>query len=175
MDKADIGKVPEAMKLYRDPALPYNADYNKDMKMEFNDKFTFSFEREIGWNMAFETTFVYRSIHMSNMEDVNEVFENGQFVDRVFPDEDTIMMRTWYDTPPLEIFLQRIDVQPEEKLHRPLWIPDQLLLDVAHLQESGMGSGRPGPVRLPQPELTGYGKLRPALVVPFFGLLPSSL
>jgi len=41
---------------------------------------------------------------MSNMEDVNAVFENGQFVDRVFPDEDTIMMRTWYDTPRWKFF-----------------------------------------------------------------------
>jgi len=104
MDSADIGKGPEAMKQYTDPSLPYNADYNQDMQMEFNDEFTFSFEREIGWNMAFETTFIYRAIHMSNMEDVNAVFENGQFVDRVFPDEDTIWMRTWYDTPRWKFF-----------------------------------------------------------------------
>lgn len=99
MAEEDIGEGPEAMYLRTDPSAPYNANYNKDMQMEFNDEFTFSFEREIGWNMAFETTFVYRSIHMSNMEDVNAVFENGQFVDRIFPDEDTIWMRTWYDNP----------------------------------------------------------------------------
>lgn len=99
MDAADIGKGPEAMKLYVDPPLSYNPDYNKDMKMEYNDEFVVSFERVIGWDLAFETTFVYRNIHMSNMEDVNAVFQNGQFVDRVFPEFNTIWMRTWYKDP----------------------------------------------------------------------------
>ncbi len=104
MAAADIGKGAEALKLYTDPPLSYPADYNKDMKMEFNDEFVASFERELFWNFAFETTYVYRNIHMSNMEDVNAVFEDGQFVDRRFPDYDTIWMRTWYDEPRWKFF-----------------------------------------------------------------------
>jgi len=99
MDKEDIGKGPEALKIYRDPPLSYNPDFNKDMKMEYNDEYLISFERELWWNLAFEVSFVYRDIHMSNTEDVNAIFENGEFVDRKFPDFNTIWMRTWYDPP----------------------------------------------------------------------------
>jgi hypothetical protein len=104
MATADIGKGPEALKPYTDPELSYPADYNKDMKMEFNDEFVVSFEREIGWNLAFDTTFVYRNIHMSNMEDVNAIFQDGKFVDRKFPAYNTIWMRTWYDPPRWKFF-----------------------------------------------------------------------
>jgi hypothetical protein len=104
MAAADIGKGPEALKLYTDPELSYAADFNKDMKMEYNDEFVVSFEREIGWNLAFDTTFVYRNIHMSNMEDINAVFQDGKFVDRKFSDYNTIWMRTWYDDPRWKFF-----------------------------------------------------------------------
>ncbi len=104
MSSANIGQGPEALAPYTDPELSYPADYNKDMKMEFNDEFVASFEREIGWNLAFETTFVYRNIHMSNMEDVNAVFQDGKFVDRKFPGYNTIWMRTWYDPPRWKFF-----------------------------------------------------------------------
>ena len=96
MSTANIGKGPEAMTVYNDPPLAYAPDYNKDMKAEYNDEFTFSFEREILKNVAFDTTFIYRSINTSYMEDVNAVFTNGAFTGRVFPDFDTIWMRTWY-------------------------------------------------------------------------------
>ncbi len=93
------GTNPAAMTLYSAGTLGYNPDYNRDMKMEYNDEFLVSFEKEIFANLAFETTFIYRSIHMSNMEDVNAVFSNGAFVDRRFPGYDTIWERTWYDEP----------------------------------------------------------------------------
>ncbi len=96
MAKADIGKGPEAMTLYKTGTLGYNADYNVDMKMEYNDEFVVSFEREIFWNFAFETTFIYRNINTSYQEDVNAMFQNGAFVDRRFPDYDTIWQRTFY-------------------------------------------------------------------------------
>ena len=66
------------------------------MQAEYNDEFTISFEREILKNLAFDTTFIYRIINTSYMEDVNAVFTNGAFTGRVFPDFDTIWMRTWY-------------------------------------------------------------------------------
>jgi len=97
MSTANIGKGPESMTVYSDPPLAYAADYNKDMKMEFNDEFTVSFEREILKNIAFDTTFIYRIINTSYMEDVNAVFKDGAFVGRIFPDFNTIWMRTWYD------------------------------------------------------------------------------
>lgn len=96
MDKADIGKGPEALKLYTEGTLGHNPDYNKDMEMEYNDEFLFSFERELFANLAFETTFVYRNIATSYMEDINAIFENGQFVGRKFPTFDTIWQRTFY-------------------------------------------------------------------------------
>jgi hypothetical protein len=96
MSAANIGKGPEAMTVYSDPPLAYAPDYNKDMKAEYNDEFAISFEREILKNLAFDTTFIYRIINTSYMEDVNAVFTNGAFTGRVFPDFDTIWMRTWY-------------------------------------------------------------------------------
>ncbi|MBM3294254.1 MAG: TonB-dependent receptor [Candidatus Aminicenantes bacterium] len=96
MSAANIGKGPEFMTVYSDPPLAFAPDYNKDMKMEYNDEFTVSFEREILKNVAFDTTFIYRIINTSYMEDVNAVFQNGEFVGRRFPEFDTIWMRTWY-------------------------------------------------------------------------------
>jgi len=96
MSTANIGKGKEFMTVYNDPPLAYAPDYNKNMKAEYNDEFSFSFEREILKNLAFDTTFIYRNINTSYMEDVNAQFQNGAFVGRVFPDFDTIWMRTWY-------------------------------------------------------------------------------
>jgi hypothetical protein len=96
MSTANIGKGPEFMTVYNDPPLAYAPDYNKDVKMEYNDEFTASFEREIIKNVAFDMTYIYRIINTSYMEDVNAVFTNGAFTGRVFPDFDTIWMRTWY-------------------------------------------------------------------------------
>lgn len=96
MRPEDIGKGPEALKIYSDPPLAYPPDYNKDMQMEYNDEFLISFEREIIKNISFDTTFIYRNIYVSNAEDVNAIFENGRFVGRRFPEFDTIWMRTWY-------------------------------------------------------------------------------
>jgi len=96
MSTANIGKGPEFMTVYSDPPLAYAPDYNKNMKAEYNDEFTVSFEREIMKNIAFDTTFIYRMINTSYMEDVNAIFTNGAFTGRVFPDFDTIWMRTWY-------------------------------------------------------------------------------
>lgn len=96
MSTANIGKGPEALTVYSDPPLAYAPDYNKDMQAEYNDEFTLSFEREILKNVAFDVTYIYRIINTSYMEDVNDVFQNGAFVGRVFPDFDTIWQRTWY-------------------------------------------------------------------------------
>ncbi len=96
MSTANIGKGPEFMTVYSDPPLAYAPDYNKNMQAEYNDEFTVSFEREILKNMSFDTTFIYRIINTSYMEDINAVFTNGQFTGRVFPDFDTIWQRTWY-------------------------------------------------------------------------------
>jgi len=96
MSSANIGKTPDYMTVYSDPPLAYPPDYNKDMQMEYNDEFTISFEREILKNLAFDTTFIYRAINLSYMEDVNAIFQDGKFVGRRFPDFDTIWMRTWY-------------------------------------------------------------------------------
>jgi len=96
MPAADIGLGPEFMTIYSDPPLAYNPDYNTGMRLEYNDEFVFSIERELPFNFVFETTFDYRKIHLSNMEDVNAVFQDGQFVDRRFPNYDTIWKKTWY-------------------------------------------------------------------------------
>jgi hypothetical protein len=96
MPAAGIGLGPEAMTLYSDPAVPLNPDYNKDLKPEYNDEFVLSFERELLWNLVFETSFIYRLTYPSNSEEVNAVFKDGAFVDRRFPDFDAIQMKTWY-------------------------------------------------------------------------------
>ncbi len=96
MAAADIGKGPEALKLFSDPPLAYPPDYNKDMQMEYNDEVTVSFERDLGWNLAFDTTFIYRKINTSYQEDVNAILADGKFVGRKFPNFDTIWQRTWY-------------------------------------------------------------------------------
>lgn len=96
MAKADIGKGPEAMTLYREGTLGYNPDYNVDMKMEYNDELVVSFERAIFTNVAIEASFIYRKIETSYQEDINAVFADGKFVDRKFPDFNTIWQRTFY-------------------------------------------------------------------------------
>jgi len=96
MAAADIGQGPGAMTLYKEGTLGYNPDYNKDMKMEYNDEVVLSFERELFANIAFETSFIYRKINTSYQEDINAVFSNGQFVDYRFPDFNTIWQRTFY-------------------------------------------------------------------------------
>jgi len=96
MDKADIGKGPEALNLYKEGTLGYNPDYNKDMEMEYNDEFVFSFERELFWKISFDTTFVYRYIATSYQEDVNAILEDGKFIGRRFPTFDNIWQRTFY-------------------------------------------------------------------------------
>jgi len=97
MDSADIGKGPEALKLYTEGAVTYPPDHNdENLEMEYNDEFVASFERELFWNLAFETTFVYRKSKYSWEEDINVVFEDGKFVDRIFPDWDRIQRRSMY-------------------------------------------------------------------------------
>lgn len=96
MPAAGIGLGPEAMTLYSDPAVPLNADYNKDLRPEYNDEFVLSFERELPWNLVFDSTFIYRLTYPSNTEEVNAVFKDGAFVDRRFPNFDGIQMKTWY-------------------------------------------------------------------------------
>jgi hypothetical protein len=96
MSAANIGKGPEFLTVYSDPPLAYAPDYNKNMEAEYHDEFTVSFEREILKNMSFDTTFIYRIENTSYMEDVNAIFTNGAFTGRIFPDFDTIWMRTWY-------------------------------------------------------------------------------
>lgn len=97
MSTANIGRTPDYMTVYSDPPLAYAPDYNKDMKMEYNDEFTLSFEREILKNIVFDVTGIYRIINTSYMEDVNAIFDtDGKFIGRVFPDFDTIWQRTWY-------------------------------------------------------------------------------
>jgi hypothetical protein len=98
MDPADFGQGPEALKIYSQGQLAYGADYNDidNMKAEYNDEITASFEREIAWDFAFSTSFVYRKLYSTSQEDVNAVFEDGKFVGRKFPDFDTIWMRTMY-------------------------------------------------------------------------------
>jgi len=96
MDKEDIGKGPEALKLYSEGTLGHNPDYNEGMEMEYNDEFVVSIERELFTNLAFETTFIYKKINSSYQEDINAIFEEGKFVDRKFPTFDTIWRRTFY-------------------------------------------------------------------------------
>ncbi len=96
MSTANIGLGPEAMTLYTDPELSFPADYNKDMQMEYNDEYVVSFERELLWDLVFETSFIYRQTYTSYMEDINAVFEDGAFVDYRYPDFNTIWQRTWY-------------------------------------------------------------------------------
>jgi hypothetical protein len=96
MSAANVGLGPEAMTVFSDPAVPLNPDYDKDLRLEYNDEFVFSFERELFWNLVFESTFIYRITYPSNSEEVNAVFKDGAFVDRRFPDFDTIQMKTWY-------------------------------------------------------------------------------
>ena len=97
MSAANIGLGPESMTLYTDPELAYGVDYNKNMQMEYNDEFSFSFERELFADLVFETSFIYRAINTSYMENINPIFENGAFVDYKFPDFNYINQRTWYD------------------------------------------------------------------------------
>lgn len=96
MAQENIGMGPEAMYLYSEGTIGYNPDYNVDMKMEYNDEIVASFEIPLFNQLVFEVTGIYRWIHTSYQEDINAVFENGAFVDRVFPSFDTIWQRTFY-------------------------------------------------------------------------------
>ena len=114
MASSDIGQGPEAMTLYRFGTLGYNANYNDidNMEMEYNDEFVTSFERILFGNIAFETTFIYRYSKITWEEDVNAVFENGQFVDRIFPDYNIIWMRSMYrDNSPRKDYYKSIQFQ----------------------------------------------------------------
>jgi hypothetical protein len=93
-----IGAGAEALTLYKLGALSFNPNYNKidGLAMEYNDEFIVSFERELFGNLALEATFINRYSQISWEEDVNAVFENGQFVDRIFPEYDIIWMRNTY-------------------------------------------------------------------------------
>ncbi len=97
MDRANIGQGPEALTLYTLGSLSYPANYNdENLEMEHNDEFVASFERELFWNLALDITFIYRKSKYSWEEDANVVFEDGEFVDRIFPDYNRINKRTTY-------------------------------------------------------------------------------
>jgi hypothetical protein len=96
MSSEDIGSGPEAMYLHSEGTLGYNPDYNKDMKMEYNDEILVAWEKEVIWSTVLEATFIYRFINTSYQEDINAIFENEQFVDYKFPDYNTIWQRTFY-------------------------------------------------------------------------------
>lgn len=93
----DIGMGPEALQLYIEGQTPrFRSNYNEGLKMEYNDEFLVSFEREIFWDFAFETSFVYRRSSISHQEDVNAILdEDGNFVGRIFPQFDTIWKRSY--------------------------------------------------------------------------------
>lgn len=97
MDQKDIGKGPEALKEYYTPPLAYPADFNKDMKMEYNDEFMISFERPLPFfDLVFETNFIYRNILPSYMEDINTILQDGKFLGYRYPEFNKIWMRTYY-------------------------------------------------------------------------------
>lgn len=99
MDPADFGKGPEDLQIYSEGQLAYPADHNDidNLKMDYHWETMLSYERELFWDMAFEATFLYRKHHVTHQEEINTVFENGEFVDRIFPDFNAIWRRTMYE------------------------------------------------------------------------------
>ena len=97
MDTADFGKGAEALKIYSQGSLGYSATIMEEgLEMETNKEFVVSFERELFLNLAFETSFIYRKTYRMGIDEVNAVFENGQFVDRIWPELNGITRKTTY-------------------------------------------------------------------------------
>lgn len=93
-DPADFGKGPEALKIYTQGTLAYSPNYNLNLEMEYNNEFVASFERELFWNLAVETSFIYRNTFCMTKPEVNAIFQDGKFVGRTFPDFDDIFVKT---------------------------------------------------------------------------------
>jgi hypothetical protein len=96
MRPADFGKGVDSLYLYNSGTFGYSPNHNDNLKLEYNDEFLFSFERELFWNLAFDTAFTYRTMFTLGQEDINAIFEDGKFVGRIFPEYDIIWRRTAY-------------------------------------------------------------------------------
>lgn len=89
----DYGKGIDALYLFTAGTVPVNANFNRNMRAEYNDEFLGSYERQLPGNIAFDTTFVYRKINNSQANDANVVFgPNGTFT-RIDPNFDRVNMR----------------------------------------------------------------------------------
>jgi len=94
MRSSDFGKGPEALYLYSEGTLNYSPNHTDNLEIEHDDEFIASFERELFWNLAFETSFIYRKTYPLTQPEINAIYENGQFVGRKFPEFDNILVKT---------------------------------------------------------------------------------
>lgn len=92
----NYGQGISALQMYLPGTMTYTANYDKDLKMEYTKEFSTSYEKRLFWNVVSDVSFVATRTDPSNVEDVNAIFQNGQFVGRIFPQYDAIQMRTTY-------------------------------------------------------------------------------
>ena len=94
----DFGQGPEAFYLYRGGADPTNPHHNhKDLKMEYNWKFTLGYERELPLNLAMEVFFMHQLHYTLEGEDINAIFsDDGRFIGRTWPQWDGVTRREWF-------------------------------------------------------------------------------
>lgn len=98
IDAKDYGKGVEALKLYSSgSSVIQMPDYTQNLKMEYNLELVTSYERELFWHLGFDTTFIYRNYLGNQAENVNPIYQNGQFIGYRFPDFDTIWQETTYE------------------------------------------------------------------------------
>lgn len=94
----DFGRGTEALYLFTAGTVPVNANFDRNMQMEYNDEYLFSYERPLPWDFAMDATFVYRRINNSDASDANVVFApDGSSFTRKDPNWDRVNMR-WFPT-----------------------------------------------------------------------------
>lgn len=83
-----FGSGIEALTLFTSGTIPVNPDFNRNMKIEYNDEATLGYERRLPWNLAVDVTYIWRKINVSESRDANVIFyPNGTFA-RIDPNFD---------------------------------------------------------------------------------------
>ena len=88
-----FGSGIEALTLFTSGTIPVNPDFNRNMKIEYNDEATLGYERRLPWNLAVDVTYIWRKINISESRDANVIFyPNGTFA-RIDPNFDRVNYR----------------------------------------------------------------------------------
>ncbi len=90
----DFGKGTDALYLYTAGTVPVNANFNRDIKPEYNDEYLLDYNREIPGDFAIDVTYVHRNEMVSQGLDANVVFApDGTSFSRIDPNFDRVNMR----------------------------------------------------------------------------------